>query len=278
MMNNKNINITEFPKSELGKRVGQGQCSQVFIWGNSRVCKLFYDYIPPSDFEQEYNVSIAAMSAGVPVPVVHEAVRIKNRLGIIFDRVEGKDMDNESLSHIWKLKYFMKVFIELQNRFHKVLAPNNLISQNELLEEWISHSIPLPKRLRYAAVKKLKQLPEGGQLCHGDYHPGNVILNDKGAAIIDWQTGNSGSPLGDMAATEILLLVPIVPLMLFHIALPFCRKRAALYRQYCQKLPCFNEEEYRIRLFVAAAARIGNVLQSRIAVQHLLKLVESLYN
>ena len=145
-------------------------------------------------------------------------------------------------------------------------------------ENWINRSTALPKRLRDAAVKALGQLPEGRQLCHGDYHFGNVILNDNGPAVIDWQTGNAGNPLGDIAATEILNLVPIVPSMLFHIVLPLCKKRAALYRQYCQKLSWFNEEEYRIRLFVATAARIGNVLHNRNAVRHLVKIVETQYN
>jgi len=277
-MNRTNIDIREVRKSKLGKLVGQGQCSQVFIWENSRVCKLFQDSIPPSNFEHEYNASIAAMSAGIPVPVVHGAVRIGNRLGIIFDRIEGRDMDIESISRLWKLKYYTKVFVELQNRIHKVSAPNNMVSQHELLEDWINRSIPLPKGLRDDAIKALGLLPEGHQLCHGDYHFGNVILSRNGPAVIDWQTGNAGNPLGDIAATEILLLVPLVPAMLFHILLPYTKKRAALYRQYCQKLPWFNEEEYRIRLFVTAAARIGNVLHNRNAVRQYLKIVESQYN
>ncbi len=277
-MNRFNIDIREVRKSKLGKKVAQGQCSEVFSWENSRVCKLFYDFIPPLNFEFEYNACIAAMSGGIPVPVVHGAVRIENRFGIIFDRIEGRNMDIDLRSRFWRLKDYMNIFVDLQNRIHEVVSPKNLISQHELLEDWINRSTPLSKRLRDDAVKALGRLPEGHQFCHGDYHFGNVILSDNGPAIIDWQTGNAGNPLGDIAATEILLLVPLVPAMLFHILLPYTRKRAALYRQYCQKLPWFNEEEYRIRLFVAAAARIGNVLHNRNAVRHLVNIIESQYN
>jgi len=276
-MNKIKIDIKEVRKPELGKQVGQGQCSEVFTWDNSRVCKLFYDSISPFNFKNEYNACVAAMSAGIPVPSVHGAVRIENRLGIIFDRIEGRDMNVDLLKRFWKLEDHMKVFVELQTKFHKVLAPDNLISQHELLEEWISRATPLPKRLREAAIKALGRLPEGNQLCHGDYHFGNVILGQDGPAIIDWQTANAGNTLGDIAATEILVLVPIVPAFLFRIVLPIQRRRVALYRQYFQKLPWFNEEEYRIWFFVVAAARIGNVQHSRNAVRHLLKLVESLW-
>ena len=277
-MNRINIDIREVRKSKLGKKVAQGQCSEVFIWENSRVCKLFHDFIPPLNFEFEYNACIAAMSGRIPVLVAHGVVRIENRLGIIFDRIDGRNMDIDLRSRFWKLKDYMNIFVDLQNRIHKVVAPKNLNSQHELLENWINRSTPLPKHLRDAAIKALGRLPEGRQLCHGDYHFGNVILNDNGPTVIDWQTGNSGNPLGDIAATEILNLVPIVPSMLFHIVLPICKKRTALYRQYCQKLSWFNEEEYRIRLFVTAAARIGNVLHNRNTVQHLVKIVEKEYN
>ena len=277
-MNKINIDVTEVRKSKLGKQIAHGQCSEIFIYENSKVCKLFHDFTSPFDFENEYNVSIAAMSVGIPVPNVYGAVQIENRLGIIFDRIEGRDMDVDSLSRLWRLKNNVRDFVDLQKRFHEVVAPNNLISQNEMLEEWIIRSNPLPKRLRDAAVKALGRLPEGHQFCHGDYHFGNVILSVNGPAIIDWQTGNAGNPLGDIAATEILLLVPIVPSMLFHILLPYTNKRATLYRQYCENLPWFNEEEYRIRLFVATAARIANVLHNRNAVRYLRKIVELPYD
>jgi hypothetical protein len=273
-----NIHIRESQKSKLGNKVGQGQCSEVFLWEDSKVCKLFLESMSLFNFENEYNVCIAAMSAGIPVPLVHGAVRIENRLGIIFDRIEGRNMDIESALHLWKLRHYINVLAELQNSIHKVLAPNGLKSQHELLEEWISRSIPLPKRLRDAAVNELRRLPEGHQLCHGDYHLGNVILSPNGPAIIDWQTANAGNPLGDIAATEIVLLVPVAPPILFHVALPVCRKRAAVYRQHCQVQPWFDEEEYRIRLFVVTASRISNVLHSRLAVRYLLKIVESQYN
>ncbi|MCP4751397.1 MAG: phosphotransferase [Proteobacteria bacterium] len=208
-------------------------------------------------------------------------VQIDNRFGIIFDRIEGRDMDSELISglwtRLWKLRDYTRFFEDVQSRIHTESAPDNLISQHGLLEDSLSRSGPLPKRMRDAAVEALGRLPERGQLCHGDCHFGNVMLSAKGPAIIDWQNGNAGNPLGDMASTEILLLVPIVPPVLFPMVLPITKKRAAMYRHYCQKRPWFDEEEYRMHLFVAAAARIGNVFYNPKAVRYLLKTVESLY-
>lgn len=55
---------------------------------------------------------------------------------------------------------------------------------------------------------KLKQylhhLPDGNTLCHFDFHPGNIIIRDKEAFIIDWMTACIGDPNADVARTYLL--------------------------------------------------------------------------
>ncbi len=278
LMNRISYPIEENPKSRLGKLIGKGQCSEVYVWEDSKVCKLFYDFMSQSNLEREYSAGLAALSAGLPVAGAYGIVQIENRFGIIFDRLDGKDIETKFRLRPWKLKIYMKEFTELQNKMHAVSAPYGLFSQHEQLEEWISRSTPVSKQIRDTAVKELRGLPEGYQLCHGDFHFQNVLLSTNGLSIIDWQTGNAGHPLADVAATEIIQLVPINPAILFHVVLPLHRKRAALYRQSYKQMSWFNEEEYRIRFFIATVARIGNVLHNRLAVRLLLKTVDSLYN
>jgi len=43
-------------------------------------------------------------------------------------------------------------------------------------------------------------------MCHGDFHPGNVMLSDRGPMIIDWVDACRGNPLADVARTSILFL------------------------------------------------------------------------
>jgi len=193
-MNKINIEIVQAPESKLGKQIGRGQCSQIFTWENSRVCKLFYEFMSPFNFENEYNVSVAAMSADIPVPAVHGAVQVGSRYGIIFDRIGGRNLDIETIFHFWKLEDYMKIFSTLQNQIHSVPAPDNLRCQHDVLEEWIGRPTPLSRRQRDAAASALKGLPEGRQLCHGDYHLGNVIQSQNGPSVIDWQTGYAGNP------------------------------------------------------------------------------------
>jgi aminoglycoside phosphotransferase (APT) family kinase protein len=53
----------------------------------------------------------------------------------------------------------------------------------------------------------LAQLEDGTSVCHGDYHPDNVMLTPKGPVIIDWLTAGYGNPHLDMARTVLLLSI-----------------------------------------------------------------------
>jgi hypothetical protein len=75
------------------------------------------------------------------------------------------------------------------------------------LEHAIRVAPSLPDDLRQRALSALDKLPDGRSLCHGDFHPGNVLLTAQGPIIIDWMTAKAGSPWADVARTSLLLTV-----------------------------------------------------------------------
>jgi aminoglycoside phosphotransferase (APT) family kinase protein len=57
----------------------------------------------------------------------------------------------------------------------------------------------------------LETLPDGSQMCHGDFHPGNVILTEFGPVVIDWMMATRGHPAADIARTRLLILFEDLP-------------------------------------------------------------------
>jgi aminoglycoside phosphotransferase (APT) family kinase protein len=81
----------------------------------------------------------------------------------------------------------------------------DLPSQRGKLRRKIDRATPLPSHLKSAALQALERLPEGNAICHGDFHPDNIILSPRGPVIIDWLDATRGNPLADVARTSILL-------------------------------------------------------------------------
>jgi aminoglycoside phosphotransferase (APT) family kinase protein len=94
---------------------------------------------------------------------------------------------------------------------HDVVAPDNLPSLRDLVRRKIDIAADLPAELADFALKKLDALPEGDRLCHGDFHPGNLLLGRDGPAVIDWTDATRGDPAADLARTRLLLRQGAVP-------------------------------------------------------------------
>jgi aminoglycoside phosphotransferase (APT) family kinase protein len=95
-------------------------------------------------------------------------------------------------------------------RLHLVLhgspAPE-LPAQRGRLAHAIQAAKALPEAQRQRALQMLERLPDGDRLCHGDFHPDNVLLTARGPLVIDWMTAAQGHPAADVARTRLLLTI-----------------------------------------------------------------------
>jgi aminoglycoside phosphotransferase (APT) family kinase protein len=69
----------------------------------------------------------------------------------------------------------------------------------------------IPEPLRATALAELVRLPDGDALCHGDFHPDNILLCPEGPAVIDWPNATRGDPCADFARTTVMLRVGSLP-------------------------------------------------------------------
>jgi aminoglycoside phosphotransferase (APT) family kinase protein len=88
---------------------------------------------------------------------------------------------------------------------HEVVAPSNLRRVRDVSRVKIETADDLPTELAEFALATLDTLPDGDRLCHGDFHPGNVLLSSGGPAVIDWTAAARGDPAADLARTRLLL-------------------------------------------------------------------------
>lgn len=144
---------------------------------------------------------------------------------------------------------------ELHARVHQ-LDGSGLISQRERMRWQIQVAPLLSPLTRRAALRVLEELPGGDRLCHGDFHPGNVMVDGDREVIIDWHDASSGNPAGDVARTWLLLRTA-------HWSYPGTRRAAVrlaaswLFRRYLKRyqalVPGMGERLRRWRLPVVAA-------------------------
>ncbi len=196
--------------TDKGPMIARGRTAEIFAWKDDQVLKLFLDWCPAHWAQGEALITQAVHEASLPVPAVEGIVDVDGRRGIIFERVEGPSMLAELTTKPWKLVQFARTLAELQADMHSREIPE-LPPLRGRLEERIRAVATLPAHAREAALKALEQLPDGSALCHGDFHPDNIIMSSKGPIIIDWPDATQGNPLADVARTSMLFRLAEVP-------------------------------------------------------------------
>jgi thiamine kinase len=195
--------------NSLGPRLATGGTAELYALEDRRVVKLYWQGASMDAAEREAERTQAAFRLGVPAPQVFEVVSIDQRPGVVFERLEGPSMLALFAQEPNRLEPLARQLAELQAAFHAHTA-QRLPTQAEHLVRRINLG-PLPARNKPLVLARLRALENGQALCHGDLHPGNVLMTSAGPRIIDWFDATSGNPAGDLARTCLLLQYAKLP-------------------------------------------------------------------
>ncbi|CAG9610135.1 phosphotransferase family protein [Pseudoneobacillus rhizosphaerae] len=194
----------------VGQLVGRGNTAEVFQWGENEVFKLFFETTPVKDIEREFEISRLIHQLKIPSPNVSEIIEYQNRIGIIYEKVNGNSFTQQLSAKPYLLKRNGRYFAELQASFHEK-SSDELPSQKAYISRNISGTDLLTQQEKDLIINYLSRLPEGNKICHGDYHTDNIILANGSAKILDWMTGTVGNPCGDVARTLIIMRYAFLP-------------------------------------------------------------------
>jgi Ser/Thr protein kinase RdoA (MazF antagonist) len=191
--------------NNLGEPIAVGRTAEIYSYGERKVLKLFLSETPQSWIEKEIEIGRYIQDTKLPVPKVYEIINIEEREGVIYERIEGPSLLNELATKPWNVVKYGRLLAQLHAQVHEVTAPNSLETQREWATGGIPDSEKMSADMKGSILKLLDMLPDGNQICHGDFHPGNIITTQRGPVIIDWMTVSQGVDIGDVARTSIIL-------------------------------------------------------------------------
>lgn len=237
--------------------LGRGRTADVYAWKEGYVVKLFHESVNRAGIEGEAHIARLMREYGLPVPAVGDLVEMQGRRGIVFERLDGMSMLQLLQRQLWRVRRHARRLAELHAELHSVRAPPALRPQREYLKDRIA-AAALSIELRTRVERTLASLPDGNCICHGDFHPGNVLITDRGPAIIDWINASRGNPLADVARTTVLVVGAAQndPQISFGAKL-FARIFHPLYLRHYFRLRSEGREQYRNWLAVVSAARLS---------------------
>jgi aminoglycoside phosphotransferase (APT) family kinase protein len=254
----------------LGPKIGDGRTAEVFAWDEGRVLKLFRPAWARDVAESEAALARRLYDAGVPSPAVFGVVQYDGRFGVIYERIVGASLFDLLLTNpdaVVPLAHQLAETHVALNARHIPDLPATRQSLASALNRAGREGGPLPVSLRDQALHALATLPDGEALSHGDYHPGNVLIGERGPLVIDWENAHTGHPAADVARAELLLLVgPLyIPTTIdFWQASDLVEILRTHYVQRYEQLTGIGEAAIAPWRLPIAAARLGEAIEEEI--------------
>jgi len=188
---------------KLGAPIASGRTADIYTWKDGQVLKLFHDWFGLEAIQYEQRINQAVHANGLPVPAVGEIVRVNDRNGLIYQYVAGRTMWEQMRP--WNVLRYARWMAELHAEMHASDVQVDIPSQRQNLKNKINAAEALPEDVRKKILAVLDNMPTGNRLCHGDFHPGNIIVSGNKVVVVDWIDASLGNPLADLARTTIIL-------------------------------------------------------------------------
>lgn len=242
----------------LGHPIAYGRTAEIYAWENGQVLKLYYDWFELENIQYEQRIARAVQASGLPVPRVGEIIQVKGRNGLIYQRIEGVSMLAMMRRKPWNVFFYARRMADLHARMHDQTILAEIPSLRQQILYKISRAPALSADLRLKTLALLEKLPEGDRLCHGDFHPDNILITARRDVVIDWIDSSQGNPLADLARTAIITMGAVEMNQLKNQFLNlFIRVFHRTYLQRYFSIHPGGKDEYALWLPIVAAARLS---------------------
>lgn len=185
--------------------LAQGNTSDVYALGADAVVKVPRPGVPDHWIEIEAEYAAAVYQAGLPTPMILDVVRVEGRPSIVFERIDGPSMLDVLRDDHRAAESLAESMCAIQHSFHATDAPAALPTLADRVASKIDQTEMVSAGERDDARAVLAALAGGGATCHGDVHPGNILMSDRGPMVIDWFDATRGPAVADVVRSSLVV-------------------------------------------------------------------------
>lgn len=165
--------------------------------------KVFDENYSKADILNEALNHARIEETGLNVPKIYEVTMIDGKWAIISEYIKGKTLAQLMEENPDKKAEYLELLVDLQMLIQSKTSPL-LNKLKDKMNSKISMS-ELDATTRYDLHTRLEGMPKHNKVCHGDFNPSNIIIDENGTSyILDWSHVTQGNASADVARTYLL--------------------------------------------------------------------------
>ena len=192
---------------KLDNKIAERKTKEVYS-EDGKTIKLFVENYSKADILNEaLNQARVEEGTDLYMPRLEAVTKINNRWALVSEHIEGTPLDVLMEQNPEKedeyLEMFIKIQLEILSKHVPLLNPIK-----DKFKRKIKEANMLNENIKYELLQRLAGMKDHTKLCHGDYNPSNIIINEKGEYfVIDWAHATQGNASADCARTFLLFSI-----------------------------------------------------------------------
>ena len=190
--------------------LGAGANGRAYRLDDERIVKVYNKISnPPEKIRREQESARRAFVHGVPSAIPFELVTVGDELGMIYELVDANTLGSVVHNSPEKLREYALRMSALMKKLHSTeMEKDTMPDARMTLRLWAD----IAAKSDYYSEEDMQRvydlidsIPVRNTFIHGDYHPGNIMVQNDELILIDMGDASVGHPVIDLLGTYHLL-------------------------------------------------------------------------
>ena len=179
-----------------------------FASGNTCECyrldddKILKLYLSGKDvfLEKEKQNALSLLKNYIPAPISYEIVTIGDRVGIVYEKFDGKTVSQEIVADCAKAAPLGRKTAVLAREIHSHKDTDGAFGEATFfIRKSIGDLTYVSDKAKQKMLDVTDSLDEYRNFVHGDFHTNNIVVRDDGLYVVDLVGFSHGCPALDVA-------------------------------------------------------------------------------
>ena len=177
--------------------IGKGANGTVYRYDDDTVIKVYNNPQALDEIQHEREVARTALILGIPTAISYDVVKVGDSFGSVFELLDASSFSKIIIEEPEKLDWCVEQFAALLRKIHGTRVPEGkLPDMRETANAWAQFVAQyLPENYARKLTAMMEAVPYDDHMIHGDYHTGNLQLQNDEVLLIDMDTLCVGDPV-----------------------------------------------------------------------------------
>lgn len=197
--------IKELDKID-GQLIGENGGVSIYRTNSDELLKLYPESVNLNDIENELNYTKIAFLSGVPTLISYYVVKFHDRYGLIYEMPNAKTAASMINFQPMNLNTYAKNMGFTLKQIHSCSIEGGILPKtSDLYLDYLKRASAYYKPDEISKLAEIiRAIPEKKSFIYGNYHAGNVFIQNDEIILLNMSGVSVGNPLFDLAKSYMI--------------------------------------------------------------------------